>query len=116
MKKANILELTFISACAIAAGYFIYQFFIKTPKPVSVVSSTGTVVGTAPASSTISADEKLALFNASRGYTGGAAPPQIVLQQAQAAAAAAMIKIKELDLEGELEQYLKSIENNPPMA
>ena len=66
-----------------------------------------------PKLSQISDEEKLNLFEQARGYRGGAAPSQEMLQEFQQRATQSQLKIDELKLRSEFEAYLKSKENEP---
>lgn len=126
--KTTTLQLAFAAACGIGAGFALQRYFSNRPNNVivkaassmgQVVTSAGQVIGvTSPKilstqTPIITPEEKLALFQTARGYTGGANPPRHILDEFRASAAIAQARIDELGLRAEFEQYLLKISNLP---
>lgn len=88
----------------IAAAALLLLSWAKPKKPV-------------PEPSVLSEDEKKTLFmSANRGYTGGAAPPQEILDEIEKERNAALAKISELGLDAEYRSYLASLPPPDPNA
>ena len=116
MKTSNILYFGIAAVSAYFVGKYVYNRIAKK-EATKVISSSGSVIGTTvpttPVVTTLTPQEKIELFETSRGYVGGANAPDFIIERSKIAANEALIKINALGLQAELAQYLASIANNP---